>query len=412
MTRAVRFLVFFILTAGFHSSRKPQPGETKVEAKPVYTMGMYGYDASFLREHSNQVVELSNEDHSAKILLSAEYQGRVMTSTAKGDSGVSFGWINYKLLGSEKKIKQFNPVGGEERFWLGPEGGQYALYFKKGDPFDLNHWQVPAILDTLPFEVSQASPTQALFTAKASLTNYSGTPFSIGIERRVNLLDKETIASKLNVSLPESLSLVGYETENKIQNLGKEDWKKEKGLLSIWLLGMMTPSDQTIVMIPFHPKPNSRELITDNYFGTIPPERLNVTDSVVYFRCDGKLRSKIGLSPRIAKTIATSYDFRQNVLTLILFPVDNTGRYVNSTWKLQDQPYQGDVVNAYNDGPQADGTQMGPFYEIESSSTANELKAGQSQTYRQMTCHFQGDYETLRTLMQSLTGIDLNTLKN
>ena len=412
MTRSVRFFVLFILTTGVLSCRKPQPVETKVEAKPVYTMGMYGYDASFLREHSNQVVELSNEDHSAKILLSAEYQGRVMTSTAKGDSGVSFGWINYKLLGSEKKIKQFNPVGGEERFWLGPEGGQYALYFKKGDSFDLDHWQVPAILDTLPYEVSQASPTQALFTAKASLTNYSGTPFSIGIERRVNLLDKETIASKLNVNLPESLSLVGYETENKIQNLGKDDWKKEKGLLSIWLLGMMTPSDQTTVMIPFHAKANSRQLITDNYFGTIPTERLQVTDSVVYFRCDGKLRSKIGLSPRIAKTIATSYDFRQNVLTLILFPVDNTGRYVNSTWKLQDQPYQGDVVNAYNDGPQADGTQMGPFYEIESSSTANELKAGQSQTYRQMTCHFQGDYETLRTLMQSLTGIDLNTLKN
>ncbi|SHH88652.1 hypothetical protein SAMN04488109_5830 [Chryseolinea serpens] len=412
MTRSFRFFVLFILTAGVVSCRKPQPVETKVEAKPVYTMGMYGYDASFLREHTNQVVELSNEDHSAKILLSAEYQGRVMTSTAKGDSGVSFGWINYKLLGSEKKIKQFNPVGGEERFWLGPEGGQYALYFKKGDSFDLDHWQVPAILDTLPYEVSQASPTQALFTAKASLTNYSGTPFSIGIERRVNLLDRETIASKLNVSIPESLSLVGYETENKIQNLGKDDWKKEKGLLSIWLLGMMTPSDQTTVMIPFHAKANSRQLITDNYFGTIPPERLQVTDSVVYFRCDGKLRSKIGLSPRIAKTIATSYDFRQNVLTLILFPVDNTGRYVNSTWKLQDQPYQGDVVNAYNDGPQADGTQMGPFYEIESSSTANELKAGQSQTYRQMTCHFQGDYETLRTLMQSLTGIDLNTLKN
>ena len=412
MNRSLRFFILFALSAGVLSCRKPQPVETKIEAEPVYTMGMYGYDASFLREHTNQVVELSSEGNKAKILLSAEYQGRVMTSTAKGDSGVSFGWINYKLLGSGKKIKQFNPVGGEERFWLGPEGGQYALYFKKGDSFDLGHWQVPAILDTLPYEVSQASPTQALFTAKASLTNYSGTLFSIGIERRVNLLDKETIASKLNANIPESLSLVGYETENKIQNLGKEDWKKEKGLLSIWLLGMMTPSDQTIVMIPFHPKPDSRQLITDNYFGTIPRQRLNVTDSVVYFLCDGKLRSKIGLSPRIAKTIAASYDFRQNVLTLILFPVDNAGRYVNSTWKLQDQPYQGDVVNAYNDGPQADGTQMGPFYEIESSSTADELKAGQSQTYRQMTCHFQGDYETLHTLMQKLTGIDMNTLKN
>jgi hypothetical protein len=30
--------------------------------------------------------------------------------------------------------------GGEDRFWLGPEGGQYALYFNAGDPFDLDHY--------------------------------------------------------------------------------------------------------------------------------------------------------------------------------------------------------------------------------------------------------------------------------
>ena len=36
-----------------------------------------------------------------------------------------------------------NVFGGEDRFWLGPEGGQFALYFKPGDPFDLDHWQVP-----------------------------------------------------------------------------------------------------------------------------------------------------------------------------------------------------------------------------------------------------------------------------
>ena len=30
-----------------------------------------------------------------------------------------------------------NVFGGEDRFWLGPEGGQFALYFKAGDPFDL-----------------------------------------------------------------------------------------------------------------------------------------------------------------------------------------------------------------------------------------------------------------------------------
>ena len=55
---------------------------------------------------------------------------------------------------------------------------------------------------------------------------------------------------------------------------------------------------------------------------------------------------------------------------------------------------------------------MGPFYELESSSAATELKAGQSQAYSQVTCHFQGEYETLRSLMQKLTGIDMNVLRN
>ena len=40
-----------------------------------------------------------------------------------------------------------NVFGGEDRFWLGPEGGQFALYFKARDPFDFDHWQVPAAFD-------------------------------------------------------------------------------------------------------------------------------------------------------------------------------------------------------------------------------------------------------------------------
>src|SRR6185295_3853801 len=97
--------------------------------------GAYGYDAAFLRDHSTHIVELENQN--AKVLLSADYQGRVMTSTSSGDSGTSYGWINYGLISSGEKKKQFNPVGGEERLWLGPEGGQYSIYFSKGDSFNV-----------------------------------------------------------------------------------------------------------------------------------------------------------------------------------------------------------------------------------------------------------------------------------
>src|SRR5207237_760330 len=127
--------------------------------------------------------------------------------------------------------------------------------------------------------------------------------------------------------------------------------------------------------------------------------------------CDGKYRSKIGLSPLIAKSIAASFDFEKNVLTLILFPVDGNGLYVNSKWEMQKEPYKGDVVNSYNDGPLQDGTQMGPFYEVESSSSVKELKKGETEEYKETTCHLQGDYESLRQLARQVLNVDLNDLK-
>ena len=56
-----------------------------------------------------------------------------------------------RLEGPRGGVIGTNPRG-EDRFWLGPEGGQFALFFKKGDPFDLDHWQTPAMMDTEPFE--------------------------------------------------------------------------------------------------------------------------------------------------------------------------------------------------------------------------------------------------------------------
>src|SRR5437868_9072287 len=385
--------------------------QTNITRDSASIKGSYAYDLEFLKKHTPAVVELKSNDGNSKVLLSAAYQGRVMTSTAMGDSGNSFGWLNYGLIAAKEKKKQFNPIGGEERFWMGPEGGQYSIYFKGGDSFNIAHWQVPAVIDTVMYDVVQADNSKAIFAKMATLTNYSGTTFNIAIQRSISLLDKNSIAKKLNTTIPGNVYCVGYETNNRIKNIGATDWKKEKGLSSIWLLGMMTPTEVTKVIIPFKPLPNAASLITKNYFGNIPPERLQVKDSVLYFTCDGKYRSKIGLSPLIAKSIAASYDFKKNVLTLILFPVEENGLYVNSKWEMQKEPYKGDVVNSYNDGPLQDGSQLGPFYEIESSSPASELKRGEVQEYREVTCHLQGDYNSLRQLSKQLLGVELNDLK-
>ena len=404
---AALFTTLFFTACKNNESNKTTTNTLENEAQK----GTYAYDVTFLKKHTKGVIELQDET-GAKVLLSAQYQGRVMTSSAMGNTGNSFGWLNYALIGSGETKKQFNPVGGEERFWLGPEGGQYSLYFKKGDAFDLAHWQVPTAIDTEGYDVAQSNETQAVFTKNVTLTNYSNTVFDIAIERKVKLLNKKSLEQELRrIVIPENIHTVAYQTDNQIKNTGKNDWKKENGLLSIWLLGMFTPSASTSVIIPFHPQADARKLITDNYFGQIPPERLVVKDSVLYFSADGKLRSKIGISPKIAKPMTASFDFEKNVLTICLFNIEKNGDYVNSKWELQKEPYKGDAVNSYNDGVLADGTQMGPFYELESSSSAIALKKGETQSYQQTTCHFQGDYATLRTLTLQILGVDLDKLK-
>jgi hypothetical protein len=174
---------------------------------------------------------------------------------------------------------------------------------------------------------------------------------------------------------------------------------------------MLKPSDQKKVIIPFVSGKNAEKFITRDYFGAIPPDRLIITDSFLILNCDGKFRSKVGISPEIAKPVAGSFDFRRNILTITMFSVDRNGAYVNSKWELQREPYRGDAVNAYNDGPLADGTQMGPFYEIESSSPALELEPGGVQVYRQSTFHFQGDYEKLEALAYQILGVSLSDVK-
>ena len=403
-------LIFFLPVFMFFACKEAPQDVTKT-GDSTYIKGSYGYDLGFLHQHTRGLVELTNEDSSSKILVSPEWQGRVMTSTATGDNGTSFGWINYDLLTAAEKRKQFNPIGGEERFWIGPEGGQYSFYFTKGDSFNIANWQVPAVIDTIAYDIVESNRSQATFAAKTTLSNYSGTKFEISIERRISLLGKQDLANQLERAIDPAISCVAYETVNKITNAGTEAWTKQNGLVSIWLLGMFTPTPQTVVMIPFHPLQNARSFITDNYFGDMPADRLKVEDSVLYFTCDGKYRSKIGLAPIVAKPIAASYDFAKNVLTLVLPEVHQNAPYVNSKWEKQKEPYKGDVINSYNDGPLADGSQLGPFYEIESSSPALELKPGMAGSYRQVTCHLQASYPVLKTFVKDLLQIDLDMIK-
>ena len=84
---------------------------------------------------------------------------------------------------------------------------------------------------------------------------------------------------------------------------------------------------------------------------------------------------------------------------------------MNSKWGPQEDPLDGDVVNAYNDGPLEDGSVMGPFYEIESSSPAAFLAPAESMVHRQMIFHISGEEKELDVILQSLFGITVDDVK-
>jgi hypothetical protein len=373
-----------------------------------YEPGTFGYDLAFLSKHDKTVIELAAPEEQAMLIVSPRFQGRVMTSSSSGLEGKSYGWINYDLIASHTWKAQFNPVGGEERFWLGPEGGQYSLYFAPGDSFDIKNWQVPPIIDTVSYSVKQQSEAYALFEADAQLQNRTGTLFNIRITRGIELLNRTQTEAALGIDLHQDIKYVAYRTSNTIVNISETAWKKETGLISVWLLGMFTPSPATTVIIPFLPGGKAR--INTDYFGDIPADRLEIRDSVVLFRCDGKYRSKIGLPPDISSPYAGSYDSERKILTIIRFDIDKEGDYVNSKWEIQEKPYSGDVLNSYNDGPLADGSQLGPFYELESSSSTRPLQSAETLTHTQVTCHLEGDESILRDVARTLLSIDIKEL--
>ncbi len=375
----------------------------------------FGTDIAFLKAHT-EIITLSDKAGRAKVAVIPAWQGRVMTSTADGDAGASFGWINRELIESGKLLPHMNPFGGEDRFWLGPEGGQFSIYFAPGAKFEFADWQTPAAFDTQPFKVASQSATKARFTSEFELINYSKTPFKVAVDREVRLLEAATAWKHLGVPAAKDVSLVAYESDNKITNAGKNAWKKDTGLLSIWILGMFNPSPSATVVVPIKPGPES-ELgvkVTSDYFGVVPPERLVVKDDVVYFSADGKYRSKIGINPRRSKAVLGSYDADGHVLTIVQFsqPVDVTD-YVNSLWKLQDMPFGGDAGNSYNDGPATPGAKpLGPFYELESSSPAQALAPGKSYSHVHRTIHLSGPESALDGVARVTLGVSVAEIKS
>jgi len=374
----------------------------------------FGDDVAFLRQHTSKLIVL--EDGPMRVAVAPELQGRVMTASFAGDEGRSLGWVNRAAVEKGTTDPVFNNFGGADRFWLGPEGGQFSLFFAPGDPQDIDHWVVPRAFDAEPFTVVSSNKAQVQMTHRMELVNYSNRKLRIAVERLVKLIGRDEAARLLKGPIPDELNYVGYASLNSIRNVGSEPWTRQTGGVSIWILGMYVPSKQTVVIAPYN-KQGQGPIVTDygakgTAFNKIPPDRLKILErqGVVLFRTDGQYRSKIGLSPARATDRIGSIDLANGILTVVVFdkPAGETA-YVNSIWTpVQKDPFAGDVSNSYNDGPvKPGGKPLGGFYELETSSPAALLGPNQSKIHVHRTMHMQGPIEKLSPIAERVLGVRL-----
>jgi len=369
----------------------------------------WGEDLRYLASHG-PIIQLESPEQGV-VAVSAKYQARVMTSAVSRD-GMSLGYINRSFIDAAKTGTAFDNYGGEDRFWLGPEGGQFSLYFAAGERFDFANWQTPTALQQGEWSVIDRTSTSVVFSRFMRLANRAGAVFELEIKRTIRVLTNQEVLGHLRgVTTLGPVKWVGFESSNQVTNKGTRAWSKKDGLLSIWILGMFNPAPDMNVVVPFEARAQG-PVVNDRYFGPISSERLRVfaDQGFLTFKCDGQSRGKIGLGPDRAKSWLGSYSESGALLTLVNFdrrePVKD---YVNNMWEQQSDPFSGDVVNSYNDGPVEVGKSgLGGFYELETSSPAAALKPGQSLTHVHRTLHFVGARAELDPLAKASLGVSLD----
>ena len=400
-----------VLIGGLFSLSCTGNGTKKEAMEMNYEKGTFGYDLNYLSEKDSLIL-LKSEDEKAQVILSAKYQAKVFTSTANGPEGESHGFVNYKFFDAGILDEHMNGYGGENRFWLGPEGGRYSVYFAPGTEQVYENWHTPKPIDTEPWELETASDTEALFTKEMVVTNYQGTDLKIGVERRVELLSREQSSRELGISLPSEMKMVAYRTDNQITNRNDFSWNEKTGTVCIWMLDMFNPSEEAVTIIPYHigSEEELGSVVTSDYFGEIPADRLVDEEGVLFFKTDGKERGKLGMNAHRTKGIAANYDPIGGRLTLMTFSTEPGATYLNQEWNPERDPLKGDALNAYNDGPLEDGSIMGPFLELESCSPAAFLEPGETLAHRHTLYHITGDQTTLSPIAEQLLGVSLETV--
>jgi len=347
-----------------------------------------------------KIVELTSSDNQSRVCVCPEYQGRVITSTSNGLGGISNGWINRDKL-KNKYEGNGSDLGGEDRVWIGPLGSQYSFYYQQIQPLSEKNWKVPACMNEEAYKILTSSENEISMEKTMELTNYLGNTLKINLKRNIKILEKDQIERNLQIQIPNQIKSVAYESSHTLKNTDSLKWNKEKGLAAIWSLGMFEGEDNcnTLISLPHNIKVKD----INKYLGDIDSTRVYIHNNTLTFKTDGKWRSKIGIPAKCSPSLFACIKPQSKTLTIIQYQQTNDSLYFNSNPKIQNTPYDGEIIQVYNHGNMDYTTSnQNSFFELESTSAMKELAPNETIQHYHRVYHFTGEIQDLTRILSSL----------
>jgi hypothetical protein len=368
---------------------------------------------ALLRDTGNDALVLTAPNTSGAVLVAPGLVGRVLCSTFDCGSGGTNGWINEVAIRRGKVDPVFNNFGGEERIWFAPEGGPFGLMFGRKESVFENYCVQPG-MSALDYEVAESRPTSVLLRADLTLENGVGTRFDLHVDRRISLMG----SCPYTLGIPGRTEVVAFQTENTVTNTGA-GWARTGGTLAIWCLGQFLEHRRLSIIVPAHPATDSESspATVDEYFkdfcigGVFPSVRRVDWGEFVLLRADGKVRGKVGIKRDRATGRLGSYNPDDTHLIIVDHDFYPELEYTSGYWRQYENPFDGDALSVYIDGPEWSGGPEGVSYELETMSPALFLRSGDAFTYRNRTFHIRGDGESVGQVCRRSLGPTLDQLE-
>jgi uncharacterized protein DUF6786 len=368
---------------------------------------------ALLEKAGRKTYVLSGRDAQRKVLVCPELAGRVMGTSWAGENGPFGGFIDEQAFREGMKDIWDN-WGGEERYWLGPEGGQFGLMFRDQCAC-FENYHVQEGFNRTPYEVIEVSPLAKSLTmhCRMRLTNKIGTRFDIEVTRRITVLDDCPYTNGCG----DSVRFVGFQSESSLMNIGERPFTRETGALAHWHLGQFLVGEHVVGIIPYRTDGDGAPSVREDYFkdfcigGAIASNRYWLLNNCALFKADGKVRAKIGQNRSRATGLLGSYNLETNEIVLLDYDFYPRLEYAASYWYEQPLPYEGDVISFSAEGPESAGAAPGRCYELEALSPALFLYPGESFTWRTRTMHLAGPRRVLAGICQRFLGPNSSQLE-